>query len=279
VGRYADASAANRQAIAVDRRYLALTRPPGTYPMYVGHNWGFLAFSTAMEGRATESIAAARAAAQALPPEMLSMMPGMDFFAAETLMAMVRFGKWEEIRSEPRPPAAYEVQTALWLHARGMAHALTGRVDDATRDLASSRAGGVVPPDLQRQQRARLADVAILSLTRASPRRETSRRGQRPLAAGRRRAGSPRLRRARRLVLSAAPLPGRRAAGLRAAARRRGRLSRGPAQEPRQRLGALRPRPGAARAKPQPGGRRRRGRLPASVGERGLHAPPQRVLV
>jgi tetratricopeptide (TPR) repeat protein len=167
VGRYADASAANRRAIAVDARYLARTRPPGYYPMYVGHNWGFLAYSTAMEGRAAESVDAARAAARALPPQMLDMMPGMDFFTAEPLMAMVRFGKWEEIRKEPRPPAEYKMLTALWLHARGMADASTGRIEDAERDLTELRAvAASMPPDLQAgNNNARdLAEVAILAL-------------------------------------------------------------------------------------------------------------------
>ena len=31
------------------------------------------------------------------------MMPGMDFFASEPLLVMVRFGKWDELLAEPRP--------------------------------------------------------------------------------------------------------------------------------------------------------------------------------
>ena len=48
-------------------RYLAKTTPPGYYPMYLGHNYGFLAYSASMEGRCAEALEAARAARQGDP--------------------------------------------------------------------------------------------------------------------------------------------------------------------------------------------------------------------
>ena len=42
VGRWEEASAANRRAIVVDRGYLAQAGPLGFYPMYVAHNYQFL---------------------------------------------------------------------------------------------------------------------------------------------------------------------------------------------------------------------------------------------
>jgi tetratricopeptide (TPR) repeat protein len=83
VGRYADASAANSKAVDVDLAYMKKTKPPGYYPMYLGHNYGFLAFSASMEGRSKDSLAAARNAAKYMPASMADMMPGMDFFSAE----------------------------------------------------------------------------------------------------------------------------------------------------------------------------------------------------
>lgn len=145
VGRYAAASAANRRAIEVDLAYLAKTEPVGYYPMYLGHNYGFLAYSASMQGRKAESIAAARDSAKQMPPGMMDMMPGMDFFVAEPLLAMVRFGDWETILLEPRPDPKYQVFTALWLHAHGMASVATGKVDDAKADLAELQA--LVPAD------------------------------------------------------------------------------------------------------------------------------------
>ncbi|MGZ3449048.1 MAG: hypothetical protein ACXVEF_05590 [Polyangiales bacterium] len=147
VGRYADASAANERAAHVDLAYMSKVDPPGYYPMYLGHNYGFLAFSSSMEGRSVVSLAASRNAAKALPPEMLDMMPGMDFFVAAPLLAMVRFGKWDAILAEPRPDAKYPVLSGFWLHAHGMALVAKGRIADAQNDLAELHALAEKAPD------------------------------------------------------------------------------------------------------------------------------------
>ena len=153
VGRYADASEANRRAVRADEAYLSKTKPPGYYPMYLGHNHGFLAYSASMLGRSEESLRAARAATKALPPEMLDMMPGMDFFASEPLLVMVRFGKWKDVLAEPRPPAKYPTLTGLWLHAQGMALASTGKTREAAATMRELRALATqVPPDLMAGQ-------------------------------------------------------------------------------------------------------------------------------
>ena len=62
---------------------------------------------------AKQEAQAAKAAAKALPPEMITMMPGMDYFISEHLFAMVRFARWDELLAEPRPPEKYQVMTAL----------------------------------------------------------------------------------------------------------------------------------------------------------------------
>jgi tetratricopeptide (TPR) repeat protein len=149
VGRYADASQANRDAIKVDLAYIARAPAWGYYPMYLVHNFGFLAFSSSMQGKSAESLQAARDAAKNFPPPMLEMMPGMDFFISEPLLVMVRFGKWDEILAEPRPDPKYQTLTGLWLHAHGMALAATGDLDGAAQDLAEVQAlRDAIPPDL-----------------------------------------------------------------------------------------------------------------------------------
>ncbi|MGZ6135259.1 MAG: tetratricopeptide repeat protein [Myxococcaceae bacterium] len=149
VGRYTDASEANRRAVRADEAYLAKTTPPGYYPMYLGHNWGFLSYSASMLGRSEESLRAARAATKAIPPEMLDMMPGMDFFASEPLLVMVRFGKWKELLAEPRPAAKYPTLTGLWLHGRGMALASTGKTREAQAMMRELRTlASTMPADL-----------------------------------------------------------------------------------------------------------------------------------
>jgi len=140
VGRYADAAEVNRKAVEVDHRCMAQMTPPGYYAMYLGHNYGFLSYAAAMEGRSAESLQSAREAVKAIPPGMLDMMPGMDFLASEQLLVMVRFGMWQTILDEPTPPEKYKILTALWLHARGMAYASTGKLSEANAALDALRA-------------------------------------------------------------------------------------------------------------------------------------------
>lgn len=139
VGRYEAAAAANRRAIEVDLRYLATVEPPGYYSLYVSHNHGFLAYATAMEGRAAESLAAAREAAKSLSTELVCTMPGMDFFQSMPLLVMVRFGRWEQALAEPSPPERHQTLVALWHHARGMALAATGDPAGAFAQAAAIR--------------------------------------------------------------------------------------------------------------------------------------------
>ncbi len=134
IGRYADASAANRSAIVADRRYLDLVEPPGYYPFYLGHNYGFLAYSASMQGRSGEAIEASRKSAAQIPRDIVCGMPGMDFFLSEPILVLVRFGRWQELLAEPKPDPKYEVLTALWHHGHGMASAATGKLDDARAD-------------------------------------------------------------------------------------------------------------------------------------------------
>ncbi|CAM3207284.1 hypothetical protein G4177_34350 [Corallococcus sp. ZKHCc1 1396] len=149
VGMYAEASESNRRAVQVDEAYLRRVEPLGYYPMYLAHNWGFLSFSASMEGRGEESLRAARESARVLGPEMLEQMPGMDFFVAEPLLAMVRFGRYDALLEEPRPEAKYPVLTGLWLHAHGMALAAHGRFEEARADHAELlKLRASVPADL-----------------------------------------------------------------------------------------------------------------------------------
>lgn len=149
VGRYADASEANRRAIVADERYLATVTPPGYYPFYLGHNYGFLAYSASMQGRSVEAIEAARQSAASIPTDVVCGMPGMDFFLSEPLLVLVRFGRWQDLLDEPAPNPKYPVLAALWHHAHGMALASTGAPSDAKTDLdAIRRIASTVPEEV-----------------------------------------------------------------------------------------------------------------------------------
>jgi tetratricopeptide (TPR) repeat protein len=136
VGRYEDAADANRKGIAADLAYFSKTKPLDYYVMYMAHNYQFLAFSAAMEGRQAETIEAARQSRALISDDMLLTVPGFDWYVAELYTAMVRFGMWDEILAEPVPNPKLIGLTVAHLYAKTTALAAKGRVDEAKSELA-----------------------------------------------------------------------------------------------------------------------------------------------
>jgi tetratricopeptide (TPR) repeat protein len=132
VGRYEDAAEANRRAAVVDAAYYRMTAAPDYYPMYSAHNFQFLAFSAAMEGRRAETLAALKQARLLLTDDMLQGMPGVDWVVGDLYQGMVRFGLWDEILAQPAPSADLPGLRAAWLEARAIAYAKTGHIAEAT---------------------------------------------------------------------------------------------------------------------------------------------------
>ncbi|MEO8075695.1 MAG: hypothetical protein ABI818_05150 [Acidobacteriota bacterium] len=135
VGRYEDASRANRDGVNADRAYMAATTPPDYYAMYLAHNYQFLAYSAAMEGRKDEAMDAGRKMHEVLPIEMVLAMPGMDWALGESYFVMIRFGLWDAILAEPAPDARATALTGAYHYARAVALAETGRRGDARSEI------------------------------------------------------------------------------------------------------------------------------------------------
>jgi tetratricopeptide (TPR) repeat protein len=136
VGRYADAATANRKGADADVAYFAKTTPPDYYVMYTAHNYQFLAFSTAMQGRRADTLDAARRSRAVISDTLLSAMPGSDWYIAELYTSMVRFGMWDEVLAEAAPDAKLAALTAGYRYARATALAAMGSVDPAKAELA-----------------------------------------------------------------------------------------------------------------------------------------------
>jgi tetratricopeptide (TPR) repeat protein len=137
IGRYEDAAEANRKAAAADQAYGEHTHPPDYYPvMYTAHNYQFLAYSTAMEGRKAETLAAVDSSRKAVSDEMLLEMPGTDWYVAESYAARLRFGLWEAMLSLPAPNHRLAGLTGGFLCGRAVALAAVGRIDEARATLA-----------------------------------------------------------------------------------------------------------------------------------------------
>ncbi|MDJ0667391.1 MAG: hypothetical protein QNJ61_08935, partial [Desulfobacterales bacterium] len=90
IGRYADASRSNQDAIAADEDYITQCRAQGVYPLaYYPHNIHFLWDSATMEGRRAVAIEAARKSAASIPDGAWREVPLLHQFVVAPLLAYV----------------------------------------------------------------------------------------------------------------------------------------------------------------------------------------------
>src|SRR5262249_15127326 len=116
---------------------------------YTAHNYQFLAFSTAMEGRKAETIEAARKARGAIADELLLAMPGADWYLTELYVGMVRFGLWDELLAEPAPDERLTGLRFGYHYGGAGAFAAKGKAADAAAELAAlEKIAAAAPADL-----------------------------------------------------------------------------------------------------------------------------------
>jgi len=149
VGRYADAQAFNVAAVEADRAYFKTAQPSPVYGGgYYPHNLDFVWQSAAMRGRSADTLRAAREFAAAAPAEMIKAMPDMETAPVAPIVALVRFGKWDDVLAYPRPPAEWLYTTGVWRYARGLAENGRGRAAEASAELRELEAViAAVPAD------------------------------------------------------------------------------------------------------------------------------------
>lgn len=148
VGRYEDAAEANRRGVAADEVYFRTTSAPDYYRMYLAHNYAFLAFSAAMEGRKAETLAAVQSVLQSIPLDMMLAMGDSGWSLTQQYAALVRFGLWDEMIAQLAPDPRASGLTAGYFYGRGVALAARGRLDEAKGALAAlQQLGGTVAAD------------------------------------------------------------------------------------------------------------------------------------
>jgi tetratricopeptide (TPR) repeat protein len=163
-GDYEGASAANRRAIDADTRYMAKAGPQSIYQMYVAHNHQFLFASAMYSGRSAESISAARNTVAAVPIEMLKAMPGFDIVLTYPTLALVRFGRWEEVLREPMPPEDFPFAQAMTHYGRAIALSSLGKAAEAAVEKSEfDRLAALVPAEATESLNAARDLLAVAS--------------------------------------------------------------------------------------------------------------------
>ena len=157
VGRYQEALAANKAAVAADERYIAAEAPQGIYPLaYYPHNVHSLMTSAQMAGDGRSVIAAADKLARVVSTDAARDIPWVQPIMAAPYFAHAQFSDTPTVLALPDPGGDFPYVRAMWHYARGVALAGSGdraaaqREADAIAELAhtadfSDLAAGGVP--------------------------------------------------------------------------------------------------------------------------------------
>jgi len=141
VGRYADAAEANVRAIAADEDYLAQCQAQGLYPVsYYPHNLHFLWAAATLEGRRAVALDAARKLVEKVPHHHAGALAWTADYPVTVLLAYARFGMWQDVLTEPKPPVNEPYATGVWHYARGLGFVARTQLDRADAELIALEA-------------------------------------------------------------------------------------------------------------------------------------------
>ncbi|HSE24352.1 MAG TPA: alpha/beta fold hydrolase [Pyrinomonadaceae bacterium] len=139
-GDYSEAAQSNVDAIVADREYIANGGNQGVYTMmYYNHNIHFLAAASAMKGRYADAIKSARELEASVQPHVKAM-PMLEMFLPYATVALVRFGRWDEMLKVAKPDPGLKLTTAYWHFGRGMAFAGINQTENAQTEYQSLQA-------------------------------------------------------------------------------------------------------------------------------------------
>lgn len=134
-GRWEQASKQNERAIRIDASYREISPDQGFYEIYMAHNHHMLSFASMMEGRHAAALESARAVVESVPPAALKEQAAfLDPFMAAVYDVHKRFGRWDDMLAEKRPPSFLPITTTLWHFNRAIAFAAKGEVNKAERE-------------------------------------------------------------------------------------------------------------------------------------------------
>ncbi len=161
IGKYQEALAANKAAVAADEAYLAQASPQGLYPQaYYPHNVHSLMVSAQMAGESKSAIEAAYKLVDIVSDEVARNIPWVQPIKVAPYFAHAQFSAPDTVLALPDPGNGLPYVKAMWHYARGIAYAAKGdepaaRTEADTiaqlaekTDFSALIAGGVPAPEL-----------------------------------------------------------------------------------------------------------------------------------
>src|SRR3954454_2724967 len=141
VGRYRDALAANKAAVATDEAYIDAHKPSGPYPLaYYPHNLHFLVAAAHAAGDGKTALDAAAKLQKAVSAEMANAIPMVQPDMAAPYWATAMFSTPEAVLALTVPDNAPTYVKAMWRYARGITLVSQGRPDDVVNEIAAIQA-------------------------------------------------------------------------------------------------------------------------------------------
>lgn len=138
VGYYRDAAIANEKAVLADESYISQCKAQGFYPaVYYSHNYHFLWYVQTLEGRSRQSIQSARKTFHVPTDKDVHAIPLLHWLKAVPVLALARFGKWDEVLKEEGPEECDLFELAMWRYARGLAFTRKKEAKQAREELAA----------------------------------------------------------------------------------------------------------------------------------------------
>lgn len=137
-GDYHKGVLVNSRAVAVDSSYMTACYAAGIYPlMYFPHNYHFLTACAALEGNSELSLAAAGRMVEKLDTGLMqqSGYETIQHFWSIPMYLQVKFARWDEILSTPKPDAGLLYPQGIWHYARAMAFINQDNLTAATQEL------------------------------------------------------------------------------------------------------------------------------------------------
>ncbi|KAF2473766.1 uncharacterized protein BDR25DRAFT_281709 [Lindgomyces ingoldianus] len=140
IGDYRRAIASNADACLADEKYLSRAGGNNFYTFYRLHDYHSGVYAAMFAGQSVVALDICRRMEASLPESLLRiesppMADWLESWASVRVHVLVRFGRWEEILElkMPEDRQLYCVTTAVLHYGKGIAHAVLGNVEEASK--------------------------------------------------------------------------------------------------------------------------------------------------